>query len=274
MSATLFLPRSVDEAVSLLSEHGADLIVMGGGTVVMGMVNDGLMFPQVAMSLGRAGMDGVRRVNKHLEIGATTTLAQLMTLSSHPLLAQAAHGIGGPAVRNMGTIGGNLFLPQPYGDLLPALLAYDAKVVLAGKSGHRTIDVEALTGGTRTFEELLVGVNVPAAQGSGVYMRYGRRQANTPAITTVAARVVTESNGVVSAARIALGASAPTAIRARQAEGLLVGQPLTAEKIAAAAQVAANECDPFTDALATAWYRRKMVGVFVKRALEQLVVSH
>ena len=94
------------------------------------------------------------------------------------------------------------------------------------------------------------------------------RQANTPAVVAVAARVVTEVNGTVSAARIALGAAGPHPLRARQAEAALLGKPLDTSSIAAAAHAAQAECDPPTDALASSWYRRRMVGVYVRRALE------
>ena len=96
-----FIPRSVDEALSLLREHGPELTVMGGGTIVMGLVNDGRLFPSMAMSLARAGMDGVRESDGTFEIGAATTLARLSQLDRLPILAQAAGMFGAPAVRNM-----------------------------------------------------------------------------------------------------------------------------------------------------------------------------
>src|SRR5262249_11913105 len=101
-------------------------------------------------------------------------------------------------------------------------------------------------------------------------LRYGRRQANTPAVVAVAARVVIGADGAVTDARLALGAAGPHPLRARQAEAALIGRPLDQDSIIAAAQAAQAECDPPTDALASGWYRKKMVGVFVKRALESL----
>ena len=122
----------------------------------------------------------------------------------------------------------------------------------------------------RAADELVLALHVPRPAGRSAYLRYGRRQANTPAVVAVAARVVTDANGTVSDARIALGAAGPHPLRARLAEAALLGHPLDTSSIANAAAAAQAECDPPTDALATDWYRRRMVGVYVRRALEQL----
>ena len=269
-----FIPRSIDEAVGLLVQHGADLVVMGGGTIVMGMVNDGLLFPAKAMSLARAGIDGVREIDGAIEIGAATTIARLAQLGHLPILAQAAGMFGAPAVRNMATVGGNLFAAPPAGDIAVPLLALDAQVELAGPRGRRTLPLDQFFTGlgrtARAPDELVVALRLPQTNGRTAYLRYGRRQANTPAVVAVAARVVTEADGTVVDARIALGASGPHPLRARQAEAALLGKPLSTSCIAAAAAAAQAECDPPTDALASAWYRRKMVGVYVRRTLEQI----
>jgi CO/xanthine dehydrogenase FAD-binding subunit len=118
-------------------------------------------------------------------------------------------------------------------------------------------------------DELLVEIQVPIPQGKTAFLKYGRRQANTPAVVAVAAHVV--MNGVkVKAARLGLNAVGPHPLRATQAEAALIGSSLDAETIAAAAAAASEECEPFSDPIASAWYRRKMVGVYVRRALTQL----
>lgn len=270
----LLIPRSLDEAVGSLKEHGRDLLVMGGGTIVMHQINDGHLFPKVAMSLARAGMDGVRQVDGHLEIGATATPAQLALLGSLPPLAQVAAQLGGPAVRNMATIGGNLFVAPPYGDLAVPLLALDAQVRLAGAGGTRTVPIEAfLAGRSADPPELVTALLVPPPQGRTAYLKLGRRAAVSPSVVTVVVHVVLGADGTCTEARIALGAAGPHALRAHRAEAALVGHPLGPESIAAAAAAAMEECDPPTDALASAWYRRKMVGVYVRRALEVLVTQ-
>jgi CO/xanthine dehydrogenase FAD-binding subunit len=266
------IPRSIDEAIGLLRQHGADLVVMGGGTIVMGMVNDGLLFPSKTMSLARAGIDSVRDADGQIMIGAATTIARLAQLDRLPILAQAASMFGAPAVRNMATVGGNLFAAPPYGDIAVPLLALDAQVELAGPHGRRTLPLDQFFTGlgqtARTADELVLALRVPQSAGQAAYMRYGRRQANTPAVVAVAARVVMETDGTLVDARIALGAAGPHPLRARQAEAALIGKPFDTSSIAAAAAAAQAECDPPTDALASSWYRRRMVGVYVRRALE------
>src|SRR5215212_1749414 len=179
-----FIPRSIDEAVGLLGQHGADLVVMGGGTIIMGMVNDGLLFPAKAMSLARAGINGVRDADGAIEIGAATTIARLAQLDRLPILAQAAGLFGAPAVRSMATVGGNLFAAPPAGDIAVPLLALDAQVELAGPGGRRTIALDQFFTGlgqtARAADELVVAVRVPQTNGQTTYLRYGRRQANTP----------------------------------------------------------------------------------------------
>jgi CO/xanthine dehydrogenase FAD-binding subunit len=269
-----FIPRSVDEAVGLLREHGAELTVMGGGTIVMGLVNDGRLAPTKAMSLARAGLDAVHVAGDQIEIGAAATIARISQLDDLPILARAAALFGGPAVRNMATVGGNLFAAPPAGDIGVPLLALDAQVELDGPRGRRTLPLDQFFTGlgrtARAADELVVALKVPRPEGQSAYLRYGRRQANTPSVIAVAARIMIGANGVVTAARIALGAAGPHPLRARQAEAALTGQPLGEASIAAAAAAAQDECDPPTDALASGWYRKRMVAVYVRRALESL----
>jgi CO/xanthine dehydrogenase FAD-binding subunit len=269
-----FIPRSVDEALGLLRTHGPDLTVMGGGTVVMGLINEGRLFPRKAMSLRRAGMDELRATDGQIQIGAATTIARLSQLEELPILAQAAGMLGGPALRTLATIGGNMFMPAPYADMAVPLLALDALVELAGPGGSRALPLDQFFGAAGpslcAADELLTGFSVPPPAGRSAYLRFGRRQANTPAVVAVAVRVETDANGVVDAARIALGAAGPRPQRAHAAEAALLGRKLDAASIADAAQAAIDASDPPTDALASSWYRRKMVGVFVRRALESL----
>jgi xanthine dehydrogenase small subunit len=268
-----YQPRSLDEALGLLAQHGPGLLVIAGGTLAMPLVNEGVSMPEQAMGLRRAGLNTLRREDGHLTIGATATLTQMAEQRDIPLLAEAAHSIGGWAIRNMGTVGGNLFAPPPAGDLAAALLALDATVTLAGPGRKRTLPLAGFHTGFMMNVlrpgELVAGFDVPLPAGKTVFLRYGRKQANTPAIVTVAARVVLDGQ-TVKDARIALNAVGPHALRARKAEAALVGKKLDEATIRAVAAAAAAECEPFTDAIATEWYRRRMVAVYVRRALEQV----
>ena len=268
-----FLPETVDEAVSLLAEHGPDLLVMAGGTLAMPLINEGVSMPAMVMGLRRAGLDGVGESNDRLAIGATATMTQMLAQDAVPMLREAARAVGGWAVRNMATVGGNLFAPPPSGDFAVALLALDAEVHLLSQSGARTIPLEEFYTGFMTTAlqpgELVTGFHVPRPTGRTVYLKAGRKHANTPAVVTVAAQVVMD-NGTVTDARIALNAVGPHPMRARSAEAALIGQPLDEAAIHAAAEAAMQESQPFTDAIASEWYRRRMTGVTVRRALTQL----
>lgn len=268
-----FLPRSLPEALGLLEGHGPELLVMAGGTVAMPLINEGISLPEAVMGLRLAGLDRLDRASDTLRIGATATLTQLLNQDAVPMLREAARNTASWSIRNMGTVGGNLFTPPPGGDVAVALLALDASVTLASPRGERVLPLAEFLTGFMTNElaadELLVEIGVPIRSEPTAYLKFGRKHANTPAVVTVAVRLEWHAERV-AAARIALGAVGPHPIRARQAEQLLVGTGLDTDVIAAAAAAAAQGCEPFTDAVATDWYRRRMVSLFVGRALEQL----
>ena len=270
---TYHLPRSLPEALGLMTDHGPSLLVMAGGTVAMPLINEGISLPDVVMGLRLAGLDGIERSDGTLTIGATTTLTQLLEQDAVPMLREAARNTASWAIRNMGTVGGNLFTPPPGGDVAVALLALDATVTLASATARRDLPLADFYTGFMTNQladdELLVQVGVPITAEPTAYLKFGRKHANTPAVVTVAVRIVWDGP-VVADARIALGAVGPHPVRARSAERLLVRTGLGPDAIAAAAASAAETCEPFTDAIATDWYRRRMTGVFVARALEQL----
>jgi carbon-monoxide dehydrogenase medium subunit len=274
--AGYFLPRSLPEALELLDRHGPALLVMAGGTVAMPLVNEGISLPELVMGLRRTGLDRLEASDGELRIGATATLTQLAGQTAVPMLREAALDTASWSIRNMGTVGGNLFTPPPGGDVAVALVALDATVTLAGARGERSLDVADFYTGFLTNrlepDELVVDIRVPIRSDRTAFVKFGRKHANTPAVVTVAARVAFEADRVTDAC-IALGAAGPHPLRAREAERLLIGTRLEAEAIAAAAAAAAEGCAPFTDAIATEWYRRRMTRLFVGRALERLALD-
>jgi CO/xanthine dehydrogenase FAD-binding subunit len=270
----LFLPDSLVAALDLLDQHGADLFVIAGGTVGMLLINEGVVSPRLVMSLHKAKLNDIRPANNHWEIGATATLSRVTQMRELPLLAEAARHIGGWAIRNMATLGGNLFVPPPAGDAAVALLALDAEVIATGSGGARTIPIgQFFQGRCQTAlaaNELVTSLNVPRPAGETAFLKFGRRQQNTPAVVTIAVRVLRDGQGSCTDARIALGSAGDYPLRAAQAETSLLGRKLDTAAIAQAGALAAEEARPFSDALASADYRRKMVAVFVRRALEVL----
>ena len=271
-----FLPQSLNEATSLLEEHGPVLMVMAGGTIAMPLINEGISMPEKVMGLRRAGLNYFSKPDGYYTIGAMTTLTQMLTQDEIPVLKTAASNVGGWSIRNMGTVGGNLFAPPPSGDFAVALLALDASLKLVSKQGERVLPLEDFYTGflTTALEpgELVAEVRVPAIRGKTAYLKYGRRHANTPAVVTVVASLELEGKKVTNA-RLAMNAVGPHPFRARKAEAILQGAKLDEQTINDAATAAIEESEPFTDAVASEWYRRKMVGVYMKRALEQIFES-
>lgn len=268
-----FLPQSVNEATQLLAKHGPFMLVMAGGTIAMPLINEGISFPQKIMGLRRAGLSYVSKPNGKITIGAMSTLTQMLDLNEIPILQEAAHQVGGWAIRNMGTVGGNLFAPPPAGDFAAALMALDAQLKLVSSAGARIISLTDFYTGFMTTAlspgELVTEIQVPVPTGKTAYLKYGRKHANTPAVVTVAAQIELDGEDVTNS-RIALNAVGPHPFRASKAEEILSGSPLNPTTINMAASAAAEECEPFSDAIATEWYRRKMVEVYVRRTLTKI----
>ncbi len=266
-------PASVTEAIELLGRHGPELLVMAGGTITMPLVNDGISAPERVMSLRAAGLDGLERAQGEIRIGATCPLQRLLELDEVPLLVEAARQTGSWAIRNMGTVGGNLFAPPPAGDVAVALLALDAWLLLAGPDVVRDVPIASFHTGFMTTalgaEELVTGIRVPLPRGETAFRKLGRRQASTPAVVTVAARLELDGT-TISDARLALGAAGPHPYRSTAAEEALTGARLDAATIARAAEVAAATADPATDGIATDWYRRRMTRVVVAQTLTDI----
>jgi xanthine dehydrogenase small subunit len=268
-----FTPESLQEALALKAQHGHNLHVIAGGTLLMPQINDGLFFPELVMGLRGAGMDGVQ-LNGSGVIGAAATLSQMEEQSAYPILQEAARSIGGWAVRNMATVGGNLFNQAPYGDFCVALLVLDAKVKIQSASSERVVDLGEFLAGGRQLEagELVTELHIPPQSGAAAYRKYGPRQANAATIVTAAA-YIEQDGGAIQKARVALGGAADTARRAPEAEAVLNGaQVQDADALAAEAAAAAAEASrPISNAAASEWYRRRMIEVQLKRLLGEML---
>lgn len=266
-----FAPDSVEGALDVLNQYGSDALILAGGTMVMPLINEALTAPRVVLSLQRAGLNKAQ-ADGSIEIGAMTSLAQVSQMIELPLLALATRDIGSWAIRNMATLGGNLFAPPPAGDAAVALLALDAQIVAQSMSGERRIALDSFFEGLLQTalkpNELVTRIVIPKLRGKTVWLKYSRREANAPSVVSVAARIVTDPEGVITDARVALGAANDFPVRAKSAEAALMARGLNAESIADAANAAMNDAKPFSDALASEWYRKKMVGVYVRRVLE------
>lgn len=268
---TYLTPDTTEEILSLRDQHGDDAVVMGGGTIVMNLMNEGILFPSLVIGLRRAGWDRIESDDGDLVIGATTTMATLAS-AGHDLLSEAARACGGWAIGNMATIGGNVFAPAPAGDVGVALLALDARVRMGSVQGTRSLPIGDFFAGDRSLasHELVTAFEIQGRPRTTRFVKFGRKHGPTPAVVTVAISLEI-GDGVVSSPRIALGAMGPSAVRAHMAESMIEGNRLDRDLITAAANAAAEECEGLTDEIATAWYRRRMARLHVSRLLTDLM---
>lgn len=263
---------AVDEAVALLAELGAEAAPLAGATWVM---RAGLRGEPVART--HVALDGVAELRgigggDAVTVGAMTTHAELAAWPAPPALAalrQAAGLSAFPQVRNVATVGGNLGARGfAEADLVPALLALDARLRLAAPGGRTHTDVASWLAGraTRPAGELITGVELAASATSrSGYARLTVRGGGEYAIASVALAVEL-SGGVVSAARVALGSVEPVARRSPEAEEALVGGPLDAERARAAGAAAAAACRPRDGLDAPGWYRAAVLPALFERA--------
>jgi CO/xanthine dehydrogenase FAD-binding subunit len=189
-------------------------------------------------------------------------MAEVMRNPDTAALAIAAHAVGGPAIRNMATVGGNLFAAHPYGDFTTALLALDATVEWAdGRSENLEqflVNRDASTG-------VVAAVSVPrVSSGELRFKKVTRTRPKGVSLMSIAVRLPVASGG---SPRIAFGAMGPTPLRAKAAESALAGGRITPQSAEAAAQVCVQGLAPADDALASAWYRTEVAPVHLKRLL-------
>lgn len=272
-------PKSLPEALAMLSELRGKGRVIAGGTDLIVNMKKGTVKPACLVSLKK--VDGLREIvgeNGALAIGSHVTVSQIaesdQVASAFPVLARSASGLGSPLIRNRATIGGNIVTARPAADLPPALIALGAQVELRGNGKDRKVPLDGFfTGpGSSVIElgEVLTEIIVPAAPPftGGDYIKLGHRAALEIAIVAVASRLTLDKpDGVIVDARIVLSSVAPTAVHAVSAEKALMGQRPSEELFAGAASLAVADCSPITDIRGGADYRRDMVNTLVKRTL-------
>lgn len=274
-------PADLSEAVALLDRYGDEAKILAGGTDLLVWMKEGARTPKYLINIKH--IPGVRHIHfsegEGLRIGALTTVREIETdavvREKFGALHQAARELASIQVRNLATLGGNLCTASPAAETAPPLLALGAAVKLRGLRGERVLPLAEFfqgPGSTALEREILTEIIIPAPKpGSrSVYQSISRRNAVDLAIVGVAASGGVDGGGKWQDVRLALGAVAPTPIRASRAEQALAGKPAEPDVIAAAAETAAEESRPISDLRATAWYRKEMVKVLVRRALEEI----
>ncbi|MDQ3702306.1 MAG: xanthine dehydrogenase family protein subunit M [Chloroflexota bacterium] len=275
-------PKTLEEAVALLERYGATAKLMAGGTDLVIMLNDHMVAPEHVVDV-----KGVPELNRFawnpergLTIGASVPFRRLETSAEvqqyYPGMYEAASEVGSWQIRNQATPVGNLCTASPACEVGPIMYALDATVQIAGPRGRRTLPIQQfITGVRRTAlepNEMVVDIQVPPPgdRAASHYIKLKERQKMDIAFVGVAATVALEpGDGVIREARIALGAVAPTPIRAAQAESSLRGQKLSDEVLEAVGRAAAESARPIMDVRASVAYRTEMISVLTKRAVRQ-----
>ena len=274
-------PRSIHEALELLTKHGEDAKLLAGGHSLVPAMKLRLASPRYVIDIGQLpGLRGVRLDGETLAIGALTVHADVASseIVRHrvPGLADAASVIGDVQVRNRGTIGGSVAHADPAADFPVILTALNASFVAQSPSGSRTVPAEEFFVDFYTTalaaNEVLTEVRVPLPPaGAGTaYAKLGH-PASGYVVVSAGALVARDRSGVCTSARVAMGGLGSGPIRAMATESELEGKSMTQQIIAAAAAMAAEETDPDGDTYASADYKRHVATVYARRAIEAAV---
>ncbi len=279
-------PKEVGEVCSLLQRHETNAQVIAGGTDLLVSMKQRSMSPRYVIGLKQ--VPDLARLsyqdNQALRLGPLVTH---QTIVEDPVIRKRFGGlwsacskIGTPQIRNMGTVGGNLCNGSPSADCAPPLIAFQAVVKVIGVKGERSLALEEffLGPGKTALQagEILIEIVVPCppSRSGLVYVKLPARTAVDIAAVGVAACITLDGkNEVCRDVRIVMGAVAPTPIRSRKAEEILKGQKVREAVIQKAAQIATEEARPISDVRSSAAYRKEMVFVLTKQAIEQALAQ-
>jgi aerobic carbon-monoxide dehydrogenase medium subunit len=275
-----FEPKTLDETVALLERHGGKANLLAGGTDLLVEIKEHVRQPDYVINIKK--IPGLAELGYDpeagLRFGALVTAREIETSSvvqqKYRGLYLATRELGSIQVRNRATITGNICRASPSADTLPPLIADGASVSIHGPDGDRVVLLEKFfTGPGQTVltpSELVTEIIVPAPRlrTGKTYIKHGRRKAMELATVGVAVSLTLEGK-TCREVRIALGAVAPTPIRATQAEAALHGQVVDEQLIRVSARTAMNESHPISNLRGSAEYRRQMVEVLTRRALRQ-----
>lgn len=278
-------PVDFSEAISLLDQYADEAKIIAGGTSVVLMLQQRLIAPSVLISLGRvSGHDFLRLEEDGLHIGALAKIRDIerseIIQKFSPALAHTFHVVANVRVRNQATIGGNLSAADYAADPPAMLTALNARVQVQGPEGTREIPLNAFFLGFYTTvlerNEILSEVIIPSLPVSAraSYHKYTSISAEGRPCVAVGAVADFDADGTCANLRVAVGAATETPQRVSDAEAMAQGRALTDEVIASIADEYARTLDPLTDVRGSAWYRKEMIRVFVKRALQEVRDGH
>ena len=277
--------KSIEQAVTLLSQHGENARLLSGGTDLIGQMRSGLRRLALLVDIKPVPEVNVLSYDplQGLIIGAAVPCVRLCSdpaiLAHYPGLVDAVSLIGGVQIQSRASLGGNLCNASPAADCIPALIVHEAECVIAGPGGYRKVAVEnfcTAPGLTILQEgELLVSLHLPPPQAhSGAsYLRFTPRSEMDIAVVGAGAALTLREDGcTVKTARIALGAVAPTPLLVAEAGEVLAGRMASAVAFEQATLLAQKAAQPISDLRGTSSFRRHLCGVLVRRALERALV--
>ena len=280
-------PETEDQLLTMLAEHRGKARILAGGTDLLPLMKGRKVQPAFLVNIeGLEFLQGITyEKGKGLVIGSATKIEAIENSSliqkNYHALHQGSAAIGSTQVRAMGTIGGNCCNALPAADTPPALMAFGARVRLASKRGRREMPLEEFILGNRVTamepDEYMESLTLdePWPNASSRYHFMGPRGAMDIDMVSVAVNLAIDpSDGKVSHVRIVMGAVAPTPLRARQSEDILLGRGLDADQIGKAAEACGKDARPIDDFRASAAYRREIVRVLAQRCLEEIRASN
>jgi aerobic carbon-monoxide dehydrogenase medium subunit len=271
---------SAEEVVWALHEYADDAAILSGGQSLLPLLNMRMARPAVVVDVnGLKELDGIS-VNGALEIGALTRQSRVEhsreVAAAAPLVSEAVRYIGHPAIRNRGTVGGNIAHADSASELPAVMVALGAEVVALGADGERSIPADDffVTHYTTALDrELVTGVRIPLAERPGTaFIEVARRHGDF-ALVGVAAALTLDDAGRCTRARIALSGVAGAPHRPREAESLLEGELVGDELLAEVERAVQGSVEPGSDLHASADYRRRVSGVIARRAVERAAAA-
>ncbi|PAQ09163.1 FAD binding domain-containing protein [Mesorhizobium temperatum] len=262
MALALQTFSTVKDANAALKSAGTRYL--GGGTLVLRAANEGDVSVSSLIRATEPSLSAITVSGSDVRIGASVTMAAIARHPDLAPLAHAARAVGGPAIRNMATVGGNLFAPAPYGDFTVALLALDATVSIDGGE----MPIETFLAERESNHAIVTAVGFTLQVDGGFrFLKVSRVKPKGVSVLSIAAMLEQAPDGTVSSARIGLGCMADRPMRAKAAEKALLGRKLTSSGIAPALAAAGDGSAPITDPIASAWYRNEVLPVHLGRLL-------
>ena len=277
-------PHTLEDALTLLQQYQNDIRIVAGGSDIIIQLRDGVVKTEKLLNiLSLKDLKFIEEKDNRLHIGSLSTYTEIINsqqIKRHAwILRDAAKQIGAVQLQNTATIGGNLGNASPAADSLPPLYALGATVVTRSIGGRREIPIEKFFSGYRKTtlnpDELIEEIYFDRLNrnDAAAYLKLGLRKANAISIVDVAVALRQKVRNSYNHVNVALGAVAPTIVRAHSCEQALIGKNLTETSLKEAAKLASQDVSPITDIRGSAEYRRRVVSSLVYQALHSAILG-